>query len=324
MIRKTAYVLISTLAAISLTYMYVVSKRLVFYFHPNDGGFMVRSLQLKHAPSGHLRPKTLSDGVCTEHAQGKKSNKVVLTTTNAAFRDFTDNWLESIRRTRACPNIIVVAEDDVTVTYYSKKVPDYPGLHVVKTNSGVASSGPLVFDTLIYRRFVNKRQKYIQEYLRQGYEVLFTDVDTYWFKDPFPFFEGNFDLAVEEDLPRFYCAGFVYFKPTNRTLAFLSEWIEFMRSDTSLKPDQVVMNKFIEQRKVPRLKVRILDSKHFPNGKLYSNRQWREYHKRDVVVMHNNFIIGHDKKLERFKEYGMWFRRNDTEDLGPIGQPIYT
>ncbi|XP_038061661.1 uncharacterized protein LOC119732270 [Patiria miniata] len=322
MTRKTAFVLISTVAVIGLTYMYVISKRLVLHFQPHDGGFEVRSLQRKRPTSAHARAKAPPTATCTEHALSKKVNKVVLTTTNAAFLDFTDNWLESIKRTGACPNITIVAEDDVTLTYYTKRLTDYPGLHVVRTDSGVTSSKPLIFDTPIYRHFVNKRQRYIQEYLHNGYEVLFTDVDTYWFRDPYPFFEGNFDLAVEEDISRFYCAGFVYFKPTNRTLKFLQDWIQFMESDTRLKPDQEVMNKLIEQRKVPRLKVRVLDSKHFPNGKLYSSREWRGYHKRDVVVMHNNFIIGHDKKLERFHNYGLWLLQNETA-MGRTPSPLY-
>ena len=248
---------------------------------------------------------TSSGQPCTLADVKKRPGKVVLTTTNAAFIDFTDNWLESVRRTRACPNITIVAEDDQTMAYYSNKTGQYPGLRVIKTRFGTVSPEILQFNSEPYKKFVNKRQKYVLPLIQNGYEVLFTDVDTYWLKDPFPYFTDDFDLAVERDLPKFYCAGFVYFKPSKNTIAFLREWIDFMTTDKSLKPDQKVMNDLMKKKKIPGLNVKILDSANFPNGKLFFNEKWRG-DKKEIVVVHNNWIVGHDTKVERFKSCGMW------------------
>ncbi|XP_038044160.1 UDP-D-xylose:L-fucose alpha-1,3-D-xylosyltransferase 1-like [Patiria miniata] len=251
-----------------------------------------------------------SQHACTEADISRRSGTVVLTTTNTAFLDMTENWLASIRRTKTCPNITVVAEDQKAYQYLSNR--KLAGVHVLQTQSGLASTNKLVFNTNEYKKFVNKRQRYILKFLEGGWEVLFTDVDTFWLRDPFPFLRGNFDLAMEQDNyrkvkpnDRNYCAGFVYFRPTERTLKFVREWIRYMAEDKKLKPDQVVMNHLIRTKKVPRLQVRVLNWDRFPNGKLFFNETWRR-ERSDFVVVHNNWIVGHDTKVERFRNLNMW------------------
>ncbi|XP_033624314.1 UDP-D-xylose:L-fucose alpha-1,3-D-xylosyltransferase 1-like isoform X2 [Asterias rubens] len=242
---------------------------------------------------------------CTASDLQRRSGTILLTTTNSAYLDFTENWLESIRRTRACPNISVVTEDDQAFNYLSNKT--MAGLNVLMTQTAKSTTGKLVFNTKEYKKFVNKRQGYILDLLEQGWEVLFSDVDTFWLRDPFLFFQGNFDMALEEDNhePASYCAGFVYFRPTERTMQFVKEWIRFMANDKTMKPDQVVMNIMIRRKVIAGLKLRVLDSNKFPNGKLFFDDEWRK-DKKDFVVVHNNWIVGHDPKVERFRNCSMW------------------
>ncbi|XP_071792415.1 uncharacterized protein [Asterias amurensis] len=241
---------------------------------------------------------------CTLGDVQKRKKTVVLTTTNAAFIDFADNFLESVRLTKTCPNITIIAEDDLTSQHYEKRIG--AGLHILKTNSGKTSSGRLQFDSEDYRKFVNKRPSYILSFLEKGYNVLFTDVDMFWLKDPFPFFDGDFDMALARDSSRYFCAGFVYYKSTKTTIKFLKVWIDFMKSDPKLTPDQEVMSEFLNNKKVPGLKLKILSSDNFPNGALFFNDKKQQTKNKDVVVVHNNFIKGHDVKIERFKRVNMW------------------
>ncbi|XP_030846021.1 uncharacterized protein LOC115925986, partial [Strongylocentrotus purpuratus] len=192
-------------------------------------------------------------------------------------------WSESRKQTR----LTAIEEQDKQL---AGEVMQLAGVHVLQTQSGLASTNKLVFNTNEYKKFVNKRQRYILKFLEGGWEVLFTDVDTFWLRDPFPFLRGNFDLAMEQDNyrkvkpnDRNYCAGFVYFRPTERTLKFVREWIRYMAEDKKLKPDQVVMNHLIRTKKVPRLQVRVLNWDRFPNGKLFFNETWRR-ERSDFVV----------------------------------------
>jgi hypothetical protein len=46
-----------------------------------------------------------------------------------------------------------------------------------------------------------------------------------------------------------------------------------------------------------------LPRKEFPNGLIYFDRKMRS----NVVVVHNNYIIGHENEEQRFKNVGLWW-----------------
>ena len=50
---------------------------------------------------------------------------------------------------------------------------------------------------------------------------------------------------------------------------------------------------------------RSLPLRYFVNGELYFERM-PKYHRKNVVVLHNNFLIGKHKKILRFKDFKLW------------------
>ena len=54
------------------------------------------------------------------------------------------------------------------------------------------------------------------------------------------------------------------------------------------------------------LSVRLLPCALFPNGFRYASDAWRHAQSRTPVLVHNNWIKGHEAKLERFKRWGLW------------------
>ena len=231
---------------------------------------------------------------------------VILSTTNAAFLDFTDNWLASIRKIGIHPNITIVAEDKKSYDHYFRT----PDIHVMRADQSSVSE-KLVFDTPEYKTFVNKRAQYILDLLLKGYDVLFSDVDTFWLSDPFPYFEEDYDIFTQLDQGypdrRVLCAGFVYYKSNRYTIKFVKLWIKKMNRLHNVKPDQVVMNLLMYKKSVPRLRVKVLDPEKFLSGRYYFDAQWRRNNPHvKPVMLHNNWIIGHDRKVERFKNLGMW------------------
>ncbi|XP_072032610.1 uncharacterized protein [Amphiura filiformis] len=253
-----------------------------------------------------LAPQSKTNNV-PRPATNSDRKVVILTSTNAAFLDFTDNWLASIRRIGPHPNITIVAEDNATYEHLMK-VPD---VHVIRPDQSSSASDKLVFNTPEYKKFVNKRAQYILDILKEGYDVLFSDVDTFWAADPFPYFEEDFDIFAQLDLgpphPRMLCAGFVYYKSTRLSIKFVKLWIKKMNSYNNTRPDQGVLNKLIKKRSVPLLKVKVLDPDKFLSGHFYFDEEWRTKNPQvKPVMLHNNWIIGHDVKVQRFKNLGMW------------------
>ena len=52
----------------------------------------------------------------------------------------------------------------------------------------------------------------------------------------------------------------------------------------------------------------------FPSGQNYFDHPFQENDSAhdNVFVVHNNFIRGHDAKVERFKEYHLWNVGNES------------
>ena len=233
---------------------------------------------------------------------------VVLSTTNAAFIDFTENWLASMRRIGPLPYIIIIAED-ATTYHHLANISD---IHVARAPN-YSTNKSLRYGTREYTKFVNKRAQYILELLRQGFDVLFADVDMVWMQDPFPYIKkdlDNFDLCGQLDVRNVMAisTGFAYYKSNTTTIQLVEIWIETM-SRRPTQDDNPILIELIRQGKVKDLKVTYLDPFEFLGGAEYFNDTWREkYIKRlNPVVIHNTYIKGHDTKVERFKRLGLWY-----------------
>ncbi|XP_038077182.1 UDP-D-xylose:L-fucose alpha-1,3-D-xylosyltransferase MGP4-like, partial [Patiria miniata] len=246
----------------------------------------------------------------------KRSGVVLLTTTNFAFLDMTLNMIESIKRAGLCVNTTVIAEDQKCHQYLKERVWDDPGVHVIMTNSGETESQLIRRYTRAYFRFFNKRQAYILALLEQGLDVLFTDSDTFWFRDPFPYFRGDFDMSMMDSKSPYptraenanFCAGFVYYKPTAVTIRFVKAWIQTMENNEKagkIRADQGVMNSLLRSDDPVHVHVQPLDINLFPSGpKFYSLLAKTANY--SAVVMHAASIRGHEAKIGKFKSSNMW------------------
>ncbi|XP_072032622.1 uncharacterized protein [Amphiura filiformis] len=260
----------------------------------------------RYLNSDHLPPRKSRIQPVSDEPPPKT---VVLTTTNSAFLDLTENWLYSIQSCGVWPNITVIAED--RAAYEALRKMKF-NIHVTLADQ-LSTADNLLFDTPEYKRFVNKRADYILALLHNGYDVLFSDVDTYWVKNPFPYFEEGYDIFTQADqlppLPQVLCAGFVFYKATGQTLKFVRTWITRMAIKKQKLPDQVVLNQLIMKcmKNKNGVKVKVLDPNLFVSGQFYFNDDWRSKNPHvQPVMLHNNWVIGHDVKVQRFKKIGMW------------------
>ncbi|XP_038077306.1 UDP-D-xylose:L-fucose alpha-1,3-D-xylosyltransferase MGP4-like [Patiria miniata] len=263
---------------------------------------------------------------CSIYDVKSRPGVVMLTSTNLGFLDVTLNMLESIKRIGVCVNTTIVAEDQKCYHYLSKRAEDDPAVHVMLTNSGGTTEKEILrSQRRPYYALFNKRQEYILAFLERGYEVLFTDVDTFWFRDPFPYFEGNFDMSMIDPRSPYpnrtekshYCTGFAYFKPTDVSIKFVKAWIKSMKDDLKrgrLLADQDVMNHLLRQDKPVHVNVQPLDTNIFPWGpKFYDLLEKKANY--STVMMHAASIRGHAAKVAKFKSSNMWLVNCTVEEL---------
>ena len=159
-----------------------------------------------------------------------------------------------------------------------------------------------------------KRKAYIKLYiavrlLTMGLSVLVSDADVVIMKDPFPYFscddcdieaQNNYDFnGVSNEL----CAGFMFIRPTQRSLFFLEDFSE-IREHSQYPSEQHHLNHNARSHDI---KIRILDIDKFPTGRRFPFEHYFEPNAfRNVVVYHNNHVTNTIRKTYRARELGIW------------------
>ena len=98
----------------------------------------------------------------------------------------------------------------------------------------------------------------------------------------------------------YFCIGFLALKKSTKTIKLLKEW-----NNADIKID--ASNQLTFQRAVIMTNAngRVLPVTHFPNGEIFFE-QMPKQSRNQVVVIHNNFIIGLHKKIQRFTYFNLW------------------
>ena len=218
----------------------------------------------------------------------------VLVTVSSGFQDMFDNWWHYFSLLKLSLHVIVVAEDNATYNRYKNNV----NFTVVKGVSQSHGEKVFEFNTKQYKVLMSKRPTYILQFIKRGQNVIYSDVDTIWFKDPRLFFMGDYDMwgAVDNESPIYYCAGFVAFKSSPLSEDLLEKW------KSSLETPDLNQFKFNSLVKKIAIRHKPLPRKEFPGGHMYFIKRMRT----NVVVLHNNDIIGYTNTVKRYKSAGLW------------------
>ncbi|KAI3879388.1 hypothetical protein MKW92_016951 [Papaver armeniacum] len=165
-----------------------------------------------------------------------------------------------------------------------------------------------------------------------GYNVLLSDVDVYWFENPLPYLRSygpavlvaqsdEFNLTVPINMPRRLNSGFYFARSDAETIAALERVVNHASISTlSEQPSfyDVLCGEGGKHRlgddrchePETNLTVHFLDRDLFPNGAY--RELWEEPNvksackKRGCIVIHNNWVNGRKRKLERQVLSGLW------------------
>ncbi|EGC35435.1 hypothetical protein DICPUDRAFT_152231 [Dictyostelium purpureum] len=268
----------------------------------------------------------------------KKNDKIVLMC-NYGFRDMTINLLNCFEKLNISRDrFLLYAIDDKSHQFFKSK-----GIESIRfsrdetnkkinteffDNEGVYGEEAESYGNIGFRAICNEKPLVVLEVLKQGYNVLWTDTDIVWQKDPFIHFyneinksngfENNddIDLYVQQDDDDI-CAGFYFIRSNPKTIKYIHDTIAFLNP---MIDDQIAMRLFLKSQGVnilskeillknqnsDKIKYVLLDRKLFPNGTAYFNLKLTQRANITPYIVHNNCIIGHRSKKERFIEYGLW------------------
>ena len=187
---------------------------------------------------------------------------------------------------------------------------------VIMVNNNQIEGSRLDFGTPRYQLAISVRTRIINVLLKANmYDYwLIADTDSVWLCNPFEvifdadFIRDPFDIGGQVDLNRI-CGGFLVLKTSSAVQEVWSEVtsiheniIKRTNIDTAIeKTEQGILHELISDE-ARGIRVKQFSKELFPSGFDYFEDGFRE----KACVVHNNFIVGIDPKIDRFKGFNLW------------------
>jgi len=226
------------------------------------------------------------------------------------------NCIHTLKKVGMANNLIVTCLDKKAYDYISKL-----GVETVYRKTDL--SGEAKFGSQKFYNIMKQKIEIIKELLiKYNKIVVYTDTDIVFLKnimeDINKFKISDKDLAIQNDVSDFnihnknhLCAGFMFLKPNKlifKTLDKILDLLNVGKADGGTS-DQKVLNIVIQETKP---NIEILDLKDYPNGSRYFNNIDLIYKDYKPKIIHNNYIIGTQNKIDRFKKHNLWFLNNEN------------
>ncbi|KAI8526995.1 hypothetical protein RHMOL_Rhmol12G0042400 [Rhododendron molle] len=250
-----------------------------------------------------------------------KNRTVVLAIAGYNYKDMLMSWVCRLK-SLLISNFLVCALDPEIYEFAILQ-----GLPVFKDSLAPTniSFNDCHFGTQCFQRVTKVKSRLVLQILKLGYNVLLSDVDVYWFKNPLPFLYsfGPSVLVAQSDeynqtgpinVPRRLNSGFYFARNDVSTVAALEKVVKHAAtSNLSEQPsfydtlcgeggsNRVGHDRCFEPE--TNLTVHFLDRDLFPNGAYQG--LWEGTNpktickKKGCFILHNNWISGRRKKLER-------------------------
>ncbi|VFQ82046.1 unnamed protein product [Cuscuta campestris] len=330
--KHTAFLFNRTSLVILLVLLVILGVLFPWAQIPGIGVFQARN-------SSRVSQSKWRDYTLAAAAAGVARNgTLIVCAVSEPYLPFLNNWLISIARQKQQEKVLVIAEDYTTLYKVNER---WPG-HAVLIPPAVESQSAHKFGSQGFFNFTSRRPHHLLQILELGYNVMYNDVDMVWLADPFPYLQGEHDVYFTDDMAAvkpldhshdlpppgkkgrtYICSCMIYMRPTNGAKLLMKKWIEELQAQPWSKAkksnDQPAFN-WALNKTAGQVDLYLLPQAAFPTGGLYfKNQTWVQDTKGMTVIIHNNYITGFDKKIKRFREFGLWFV-DDHAAESPLGR----
>ncbi|CAN4123314.1 unnamed protein product [Withania somnifera] len=253
---------------------------------------------------------------------------VVLAVVGYSYKEMLMSWVCRLRHLQISNFLVCALDDDIYDFSVSQGLPVFKYANLETK----ISFDNCHFGTECFQKVTKVKSRMVLQILKLGYNVLMSDVDIYWFKNPLPLLSsfGPAVLVAQSDehkltgpinLPRRLNSGFYYAHSDAMTIAALEKVVKHAaNSNLSEQPSfydtlcgEGGYNRIDDTRCLEpqtNLTVQFLDRDLFPNG-AYKDL-WQERNVKEACltkgcfIIHNNWISGRRKKIERQVPSGLW------------------
>eukprot|EP00270_Netrium_digitus_P013096 TRINITY_DN4325_c0_g2_i3.p1 TRINITY_DN4325_c0_g2~~TRINITY_DN4325_c0_g2_i3.p1 ORF type:complete len:412 (+),score=100.31 TRINITY_DN4325_c0_g2_i3:176-1411(+) len=253
------------------------------------------------------------------------------------------NWMLFMRRLGYEKRVLVAAEDLDAYEFAQKLLPGQVVIYITpemgNKTAATRPDGYAYFGSEEFYDIVLRRPMYIEALLELGYDVIYSDTDLLWLKDPFPYFQGDFDIILNVDAKDNFalsinstalldntgkdlCTCLLVCHPNPHTLEIVKRWIGNMveegrrhNGDSDQGRFNDVIREAIDKDRLD-VRIGILPQQKFANGWEYFDEDWPKESREKAVVAHRNFIAGKENKINSLKNYGLWLLDDNDSNQG--------
>jgi hypothetical protein len=148
-----------------------------------------------------------------------------------------------------------------------------------------------------FRNIVKNKWSIIKKIYQENKELCWVDTDIVFIENPIEYISGHEEILFQGDSPgSTLCSGFMVFNESKECGEIINECASVVDADDQLIINEIIINKYSNN-------AAILSRDLFPNGYAY----YTEGKKENAVIVHNNFMVGVETKMQKFKEEKLWY-----------------
>lgn len=148
-----------------------------------------------------------------------------------------------------------------------------------------------------FRNIVKNKWSIIKKIYQENKELCWVDTDIVFIENPIEYISGHEEILFQGDSPgSTLCSGFMVFNESKECGEIINECASAVDADDQLIINEIIISKYSNN-------AAILSRDLFPNGYAY----YTEGKKENAVIVHNNFMVGVETKMQKFKEENLWF-----------------
>ena len=148
-----------------------------------------------------------------------------------------------------------------------------------------------------FRNIVRHKWKIIDQVHKEHPNLMWVDTDIVFKENPVELLTGHEEVLFQTDAPgSTICTGFMVFNETPECRQLVAECGADETDDDQLIMNRIALTKYNDH-------VALLSEDLFPNGNVY----YQQGRKENAMIVHNNWMVGVETKINKFKEEGLWF-----------------
>jgi hypothetical protein len=147
-----------------------------------------------------------------------------------------------------------------------------------------------------FRNIVRHKWKIIDQVHKEHPNLMWVDTDIVFKQNPVEILTGHEEVLFQTDAPgSTICTGFMVFNETPECRQLVAECGADETDDDQLIMNRIELSKYYDH-------IALLSEDLFPNGNVY----YQQGKKENAMIVHNNWMVGVETKINKFKEEGLW------------------